>query len=181
LKLLLIAAVTGFGIYLLFRLLVYLGRPLYLENAFREIDEQYTGLLRLAEKDLETAIEHYNSGKTEGSTVPPAEEGLLEQVNRTRRIRDHEREINDKFLRLRMRFPSDFKKQAESVAAYRAYLRVRLYQEEFASKAGLAGTAAGTPPEERFALHQEQYEEARKLLVALEESENRLNALLSGN
>lgn len=178
-KLLLFAAIACVAIYSVFRLLIYLGRPLYLQNAFREIDEQYTRLLRLAEQDLETAIERYNGRRSEVSTLPPTGEDLLEQVNRARRIRDHEREVNDRFLRLRIRFPSDLGKQGEAVAAYRAYLRLRLYQEEFAAKADLAGGTAVLPPEERLARHQEEYEEARKLLVALEESEKRLGALLS--
>ena len=178
-KLLLIVAIIGIGCYLLFRLLVYLGRPLYLQNAFMEIDEQYTGLLRLAEKDLDSAIERYNSLKSEDAPFPSAEEAHLEQINRAKKARDHEREVNDKFLRLRIRFAKDLEKQAESVAAYRAYLRLRLCKEEFASKTAIAGTVADSSPEERFAHHQEQYEEARKIMIALEESEKRLDALLA--
>jgi hypothetical protein len=179
LKLLLIIAITGIAGYLFFRLMVYLGRPLYLQKAFEEIDEQYTKLLRLAERDLESAIERYNSGKPENSPFPSTEEEQLEQVNSAKKARNHEREINDKFLRSRIRFSNDLKKQAESVAAYRAYLRLRLYKEEFASTAALGGTSADMSPEERFARHQEQYEEARKILIALEESEKRLDALLA--
>jgi hypothetical protein len=179
LRLLLIVAVTGVGGYLLFRLFVYLGRPIYLQNAFKEIDDQYTKLLRLAERDLESAIERYNERKSEESPFPSTEEEQLEQVNRAKMARNHEREVNDKFLRLRIRFPNDYQKQAESVAAYRAYLRLRFYQEEFAASAALVGTGADVSPEERFATHQEQYEEARKILIALEESEKRLDALLA--
>ena len=69
-KLLLIVATAGIGGYLLFRLLVYLGRPLYLQNAFKEIDEQYTRLLRLAERDLESAIERHNDCTPENSPFP---------------------------------------------------------------------------------------------------------------
>jgi len=154
LKVLLIVAIAGIGGYLLFRLFVYLGRPLYLQNAFKEIDDQYTKLLRLAEEELESAIERYNTCKSENSPFPSTVGDQLEQVNRAKKARDHEREVNDKFLRLRIRFPNDFKKQAESVAAYRAYLRFRLYKEEFTSAAGFAGTVAEMSPEERFACHQ---------------------------
>ena len=178
-KLLLIVATAGIGGYLLFRLLVYLGRPLYLQNAFKEIDEQYTRLLRLAERDLESAIERHNDCTPENSPFPSTAEEQLEQVNSARRARDHEREVNDKFLRLRIRFANDFKKLAESVAAYRSYLRLRLYKEEFASPAAGVGAVADASPEERQAYHQEQYEEARRLVVALEESEKRLDALLA--
>jgi hypothetical protein len=178
LKLLLSVAIAGIVGYIFFRLLVYLGRPLYLQNAFKEIDEQYTKLLRLAEDDLESAIEHYDDWKSEITLFPSSAEEQLERVEKAKKARDHEREINDKFLKLRIRFPNNFQKQAESVAAYRAYLRLRLYKEEFASQAARAGTAADMSPEERLAHHQEQYEEARKLVVALEESEKRLDALL---
>lgn len=178
-KTLLIVAITGIGGYLFFRLFMYLGRPLFLQNAFREIDEQYIKLLRLVEKDLELEIERYNNRKSEKSPFPSTEEEQREPVNRAKRARDHERELNDRFLRLRIRFPDDFKKQAESIAAYRAYLRFRLYKEEFSSTAALIGSDAGMSQEERLAYHQEQYEEARKILIALEESEKKLDALLA--
>ena len=178
-KLLLIVAIVGFGGYLFFRLFVYLGRPLYLQNAFGEIDEQYTKLLRLAERDLDTAIERYENRKSENSPFPSTEEEQLKQVDRAKRGRDRERDINDKFLRLRIRFPNDLKKQAAAVAAYRAYLRLRLYKEDFASTAAPAGTGADMSPEGRLAYHQEQYEEARKIVIALEECEKKLVALLA--
>ena len=178
-KLLLIVACTGIAGYLVFRLLVYLGRPLYLQNVLKEIDEAYTTLLRLAERDLESAIERHQDCGSENPPFPASEEERLEQVNNARRARDQEREVNDKFLRFRIRFPNDFKKLAESAAAYRAYLRLRLYKEEFASSLAQVGTVADMSPEERFACHQEQYEEARKILIALEESEKRLDALLA--
>jgi hypothetical protein len=179
LKLLLVLAVTGIGGYLIFRLFVHLGRPLYLENAFREIDEQYTKLLCLAERDLDSAIERYHGSKLNNSPFPSTEEEQLEQINKAKKTRDHEREINDKYTRLRIRFSNDYKKQAESAAAYRAYLRFRLYKEEFASTAALVGTVADKSPEERVAYHQEQYEEARKIVIALEEIEKKLDALLA--
>jgi hypothetical protein len=152
---------------------------MYLQNAFKEIDEQYTRLLRLAEGDLESAIERYHHWKSESFPYPSTEAEQRELVNRARKARDHEREVNDKFLRSRIRFPNDFKKQAEAIAAYRAYLRLRLYKEEFADSAALVGTAGGMSPEERSAHHQERYEEARKIAVALEEVEKRLDALLA--
>jgi len=179
LKLLLIIAITGIGGYLFFRLCIHLGRPLYLQNAFEEIDKQYTALLRLAERDLESAIERYNSSKSENSPFPSTGEEQREQVHSAMKARDHEREVNDKFLRLRIRFPKDLKKQAESAAAYRAYLRFRVYKEEFASTAELVGTVAKMSPEERFAYHQEKYEEARRIRIALEEIEKKLDALLA--
>jgi hypothetical protein len=178
LKLLAVVAVAGICGYLCFRLLVYLGRPLYLQNAFKEIDEQYTKLLRLAESDLESAIEGYNKWNSENSPFPSTEAEQLGQVNRAKQARDHEREVNDKFLRLRIRFANDLEKQAESVAAYRAYVRFRLCKEEFASRAALAGTGADLSPDERLARHQQQYEEARKIAVAVEECEKKLDALL---
>lgn len=178
-KLLLLVAVTGIGGYLFFRLCIHLGRPMYLQNAFKEIDEQYTRLLRLAEGDLESAIERYHHWKSESSPFPSAEAEQLALVNRARKERDHEREVNDKFLRSRIRFPNDFKRQSEAIAAYRAYLRLRLYREEFAASTAPVGTASGMSPEERLAHHQERYEEARKLLVALEEAEKKLDALLA--
>jgi hypothetical protein len=150
-----------------------------LQNAFREIDEQYTKVLRLAERDVESTIEYYNNWVSENSSFPSTEEEQREQVTRAKKARDHEREINDKFLKLRIRFSNDFKKQAESVAAYRTYLRLRLYKEDFAFQATRVGTTAAMSPEDRLAYHQEQYEEARKLVVALEESEKRLDALLA--
>jgi hypothetical protein len=179
LKLLLIVACTGIAGYLVFRLLVYLGRPLYLQNALKEVEEAYTTLLRLAERDLESAIERYQDCRSENPPFPASEEERLEQVNSARRARDHEREINDNFLRLRIRFPNDFKKLAESAAAYRAYLRLRLYKEEFAPASVLDGTVADVSPEERAAGHQLQYEEARRLVIALEESLKRVEALLA--
>lgn len=177
-KLLLIVAIAGIGGYLLFRLLAYLGRPLYLQNAFKQIDEQYTRLLRRAERDLESTIERHDSCRSGSSPFPATQEELLEQVNSARRARDHEREVNDKFLRLRIRYPNDFRKLADAVAAYRAYLRLRLYKEGFPPAAAGAGAVADASPDERLSLHQERYEEARRLVVALEESEKRLDALL---
>jgi len=179
LRLLLIVAIAGIGGYLFFRLCMHFGRPLYLQNAYREIDEQYTELLRLAERDLESAIEHYDGCRSENSPSPSTDEQQLEQVHGAKKARDHEREVNDKFLRLRIRFPNDLEKQAESVAAYRAYLRFRLYKEEFASTAALVGTVTDMSPEERLAYHQEQYEEARRIAIALDEIEKRLDALLA--
>ena len=178
-KLLFIVAAVAIGGYLFFRLCMYLGRPVYLQNAFKEIDEQYTALLRLAERDLESAIERYNSPQSGSAPFPSSKDELLKQVHSARKARDHEREVNDKFLRSRIRFSNDFRKQVESVAAYRAYLRLRLYKEEFASKASFDGAAAGRSPEEKLAQHQDQYEEARKILIALRESEKRLDALLA--
>lgn len=178
-KLLLTVAAVGIGGYLFFRLCMHLGRPLYLRHAFKELEQQYATLLRLAEGNLEAAIERYNSGKSGNPPLPLTDAEQFKEVESARKARDHEREVNDKFLRLRIRFAHDLEKQAESVAAYRAYLRLRLYREEFASAAAPVGAGAGMSPEERLALHQEQYEEARKIAVAVEESEKKLDALLA--
>lgn len=176
---LLIAAIAGIGGYLFLRLCMYLGRPVYLQHTLKEVDEQYTTLLRLAERDLESAIESYNGGRSDDSPSSSSDKARREQVDAAREARDHEREVNDKFLRLRIRFAHDLKKQMESAAAYRAYLRLRLYKEEFASREPPAGAATETSPEDRLAYHQERYEEARKIAVALEESEKKLDALLA--
>jgi hypothetical protein len=173
-KILLVAVIAGIVIYLLLKLCLYLYRPFFLTKTIREIEQMYDRLLGAVENDLSLAAEElgkWKSGDRVTRTIHSPDR-LMERMNTARAAKAHEEEMHGKFLILRERFVRDSRKLSESIVAYRRYLEVKLRQPHIALLSGNAMIAEAISLDEMKA-------EPKESMRALEESERKLDILLS--
>src|SRR5208283_6082614 len=131
-------------------------------------------LLADVDKDIGSAEENLKAWRSGDKVVRDfsSEDDLLKRINDTTAAKAHEKEVHEKFLRLRERFISDPKKLSESIVTYRRYLELKLHQCQGAESSTRALEVGAISFDEWMA-------EARETMIALEESERKLDALLS--
>jgi hypothetical protein len=160
--------------YALLKLSLYIYRPFFLSKTFREIDEIYDKLLNATEKDISSAtkdLEKWRSG--DKVTIDfHTEDELIEILNSAKRVKAHEQEVREKFMRLKERFLSNPAKLSELIVAYKRYLEVRSEQYQEAGQFARALTTGAISFEELLA-------NKRMKTIALEENERKLDTLLN--
>lgn len=160
--------------YALLKLSLYIYRPFFLSKTFREIDEIYNKLLTATEKDISSAtkdLEKWRSGDKVRIDFHTEDE-WIEILNSARKVKSHEEEVHEKYLRLKERFISKPAKLSESIVAYKRYLDVRSKQYQDAGQFAHAVTSGAISFEELLA-------DKKKKTLILKENERILDFLLN--
>ena len=172
-KSLLFTVAAGIVAYFVFKLCLYIYRPFFLSNTFREIDDIYNNLLASVDRDVNSAFENYRKWQSGDIVLRDlcTEEEIVKSVDTAKRTKAHEEELHEKFLRVKERFIGDPKKLSEGIVAYRRYLGVKLKQSQDALLLTNAVTSGAVNFEEMVGA-------ARETMVVLEEIERKLDILL---
>lgn len=165
---------VGFIAYAILKLFLHIYRPFFLSKTFREIDESYKKLLTATEQDISSAakdLEKWRSG--DKVAIDFHSEGeWTEKLNSAMKVKAHEEEVHEKYLRLKERFLSNPTKLSESIVAYKRYLEIRSQQYQNAGQIARAVTSEAISFEELLA-------DKKKKTLILEENERKLDILLN--
>ena len=173
-KIFLIIVISGFAIYLLLKIVLYIYRPFYLAKLIREIQSKYDNLLIILNKDIELEVgnlKQWESGDDVMRLVYHDSSEFQERITKANDLKLREQNNYEKFIRLRERFVSNYEKLAEAIVTYGRYLDIKLKQDEMATAFSMAGASEVMSFEERLSI-------ATEFKIASEEWERKLDNLL---
>jgi hypothetical protein len=125
-------------------------------------------------KDIESEVENlrkWKAGDAVTRRVYLEDSELQARIAKANESTIHERELYDKFIRLRERFIGNYKRLAELIVLYSRYLDMKFKQDQMASAFSRAGVSDVMTFEERFS-------SANEIKISIEECERKLDLLL---
>ena len=168
----LIIIILGLVVYFLLKIILLILRPFFLKKFLEEIDTLYNKIKAYAVKDIDTAVENLKKWHAGGAIrIIRSEEELNQRLKDAQLADEHEKEVYEKFVRLRERFFQNPKKISDSITTCKRYLEVRLKQRQGASLFTDALTS-GSITFEAFEAA------AKETKIILEENERNLDILL---
>jgi hypothetical protein len=174
LKVLLILVLTGFAVYLLFKLAIYFYRPIFLRKMLFETEDEYRKLLDTLNKEIEAKEEDYTKWKsgTPVAVLSNSEDEFKQRIQEAMDPKKHEEEVYEKFIRLRERSVGNYKAFGKAILSYKRYLALLARQSEHAN-IYTGALSVGSTTFEEFSTA------AKEDRIAIEESERQLDLLLN--
>lgn len=171
---LLFILITGVVVYFLIKGTLFLLRPFLIAKLFKEIDQLYQKTQTIFAKDLEQTIKDLDQWHASNRTlrINSSKEDLETRLQNAQTVDKHEKEVYEKFIRLKEHFIQNPPKLAEAILIYKRYLGIRLKQNENAIVLSQALTSG-------VVSFNEFESSARKTIIILEELESKMDVLLN--